>query len=283
MIHAARELRWEASPRWLPVREAMPFVRARTNLGAHEPRAVAHTCLRALAGAAAWYRPCEGPRPRGDEPRTNAKEIIMSTAKQSRVFVVLKLPLSVPQLIKMAQAIIAALTNNLHIPNPNPPLATLTASLTKLVADEAATKTRAAGTVAARNVSRTSLLSLLHATKANVQQVADLNPDQAEAIITSAGMGIRKATTRTKAPFAAKPGLVSGTVKLVVKAAAARASYEWEWSGDAGKTWTAVQPTLQAKTEILGLPVATVVQFRYRAITKTGAGDWSQPTSILVK
>jgi hypothetical protein len=207
----------------------------------------------------------------------------MTTAKQTRVFVVLKLPLPVPQLIKTAQAIIAALTSNVHIPNPNPPLPSLTTAVNTLVADEAATKTRAAGTVATRNVSRTTLLSLLHATKANVQQVADLNPEQAEAIITSAGMGVRKATTRTKAPFVAKPGAVSGTVKLVVKAAAVRASYDWEWSADAGKTWTAVLPTLQAKTEIPGLPVATVVQFRYRAVTKAGAGDWSQPTSLLVK
>ena len=207
----------------------------------------------------------------------------MTTAKQTRIFVVLKLPLSVPQLIKMAQAIIAALTGNNYIPNPNPPLATLNAALGKLVADEAATKSRAAGTVATRNVSRSTLLSLLHASKANVQQEADLHAEQAEAIITSAAMGVRKATTRTKVPFLAKPGAVSGTVKLVVKAAAVRASYEWEWSGDAGKTWTAVLPTLQAKTEILGLPVATVVQFRYRAITKAGAGDWSLPTSLLVK
>jgi hypothetical protein len=206
----------------------------------------------------------------------------MATANQNRVIAVLKLPLSVPQLIKMAQAIISALTGNAHIPTPNPPLSSLTTAVDKLVVDEAATKTRAAGTVATRNVSRTSLVSLLHATKANVQQQADLNPEQAAAIIASAAMGTRKATTRTKAPFVAKPGPVSGSVKLVAKAAASRASYEWEWSADGGKTWTEMLPTLQAKIEIPGLPVATVVQFRYRATVKTGAGDWSQPTSLLV-
>jgi len=226
------------------------------------------------------------PLVRGDEPRSNQEEshlnIIMSTPKQTRVFVVLKLPVSVPQLIKMAQAIIAALTGNAHFPTPNPSLASLTSALDKLVADEAATRTRAAGTVANRNVSRTSLLSLLQATKANVQQTADLDPENAVAIISSAGMTTRKATTRTKAPFAAKPGLVSGSAKLSVKAAAVRASYEWEWSGDQGKTWTAVLPTLQAKTEIGGLPVATVVLFRFRAITRATVSDWSQPTAMLV-
>ena len=207
----------------------------------------------------------------------------MGTKSQNLVFVALKLPLPVPQLIKVAQAIIAALTNNPHVPSPNPPLTALTSALDALVTTEAATKTRAAGTVPARNVARTNLLSLLHATKANVQQVADTNQEQAEAIITSAGMAVRKTAARNKAPFTVKQGAVSGTVELVAKAAAVRASYEWEWSGDGGKTWTAASPTLQAKTEIAGLPVGTVVQFRYRAITRKGAGDWSQPVSLLVK
>jgi hypothetical protein len=207
----------------------------------------------------------------------------LASTNQNLVSVALKLPLPVPQLIKVAQAIIAALTNNPHIPSPNPPLTTLTTALNALVTTEAATKTRAAGTVAARNVARTNLLSLLHAAKANVQQVADANPEQAAAIITSAGMAVRKTADRNKAPFEAKPGTVSGTVQLVAKAAAVRASYEWEWSGDGGKTWTPASPTLQAKTEIAGLPIGTVVQFRFRAITKTGAGDWSQPISVLVK
>jgi hypothetical protein len=207
----------------------------------------------------------------------------MSTTNQNRVFVALKLPLPVPKLIKVAQAIIAALTGNPHIPNPNPTVPALTTALDTLVTTEAATKTRAVGTVPARNVARTNLLSLLQASKANVQQLADLSPEQAEAIVTSAGMAIRKTAAHTKPPFAAKPGAISGTVVLAARAAAVRASYEWEWSGDGGKTWNAVSPTLQAKTEIAGLPVATSVQFRYRAVTKAGAGDWSQPTSLLVK
>jgi hypothetical protein len=44
-----------------------------------------------------------------------------------------------------------------------------------------------------------------------------------------------------------------------------------------------VSPTLQAKTEVTALPVATLVLFGFRAITKAGAGDCSQPTSLLVK
>jgi hypothetical protein len=41
--------------------------------------------------------------------------------------------------------------------------------------------------------------------------------------------------------------------------------------------------TMQAKTTVLGLPVATVVEFLFRTTTNAGQGDWSLPTSILVK
>ena len=206
----------------------------------------------------------------------------MTTVPQHRVLVASKLPLPVPALIKVTQAILAAMSANAHFPTPNPPLATLAASLAALDAAETATKTRAKGTVPTRNAARTQLLSDLHAIKAYVQQVADANPDQADAIITSAGMAVRKATSRAKPTFAARPAGISGTVKLSARAAALRASYEWEWSADGGKTWTPAPPTLQAKTSIGALPVGTNVQFRFRAVTKTGASDWSQPTSLLV-
>jgi hypothetical protein len=215
-------------------------------------------------------------------PRIEAKEIIMSTTPLHRTLVAIHLPTPVPALVKVAQGVIAALTGNAHFPSPNPPLATLSASVAALDAAETATQTRAKGTVAARNGARAQLLSDMHAVKAYVQQVADANPDQAEAIIATSGMTVRKPAVRVKATFSARPGASSGSVKLAARAVALRASYEWETSVDGGKTWTPAPPTLQAKTSITGLPVGTVVQFRYRAVTKTGAADWSQPTSLLV-
>ena len=41
-------------------------------------------------------------------------------------------------------------------------------------------------------------------------------------------------------------------------------------------------PTLQASTTVAGLTPATLYYFRYRAVTKTGLGDWSQILSLLV-
>jgi hypothetical protein len=202
---------------------------------------------------------------------------------QNRVFVVLNLPLPVPELIKAARAIIAALTGNAHLPDPNPSIATLAASVTALDTAETATQTRAHGTVAVRNAARSTLLADLRALKGYVQQQADANPEQGTTIILSAGMAVRKATSRAKAPFAVKSGAVSGSVLLEAKAAGRRAAYDWEWSADGGKTWTAAPSTLQAKTTIVGLPVGTTVQFRFRAIVKSGEGDWSQPLALVVR
>ncbi len=42
-----------------------------------------------------------------------------------------------------------------------------------------------------------------------------------------------------------------GSVKLIAKAVATRASYEWQYSIDQ-KTWTNAPSTLQAKTVISG-------------------------------
>jgi hypothetical protein len=159
----------------------------------------------------------------------------------------------------------------------------VSAIITKLDAAETATKTRTHGTVQARNEARVQAVHALHALKGYVQQVADANPDQAESIIASAAMGSKRKPARSKAPLAVKPGTSSGSVRVAAKAAAHRASYEWQWSGDGGKTWTPVPSTLQSKTTIAGLPTATNCQFRYRALTRTGAGDWSQTVTVLVK
>jgi hypothetical protein len=34
---------------------------------------------------------------------------------------------------------------------------------------------------------------------------------------------------------------------------------------------------------MLSLTAGTTVTFRYRPVTKTGEGDWSQPTQLLVQ
>lgn len=208
----------------------------------------------------------------------------MPNTTQPRVIVTLKIPTHVADIVKLTQAIVAALTGNAWFPSPTPSLATVSSLLTTLDGTETAvTQTRAKGTVQARNVARAAVVTALHQLKSYVQTVCDANPEQASAIIASAGMAVRKTAARTKADFAVEAGPVSGSVKLVARAVAHRASYDWQWSSDGGKTWTSVPSTLAARTTITGLPVATTCSFRFRTLTKAGESDWSQPVALVVK
>jgi hypothetical protein len=207
----------------------------------------------------------------------------MGTTKTHRYLVAGRIPESAPAAISYTHALIAALTGNVHVPSPNPPIATLSALLAKLEVAETATKARTKGTVEARNAAMGALRSALQAEKATIQQVADADPDNALAIIGSTSLGVRKITPRTKAPFAVTQGAVSGSVHLAVKAAGVRAAYDWEWSSDGGKTWNQAPSTTQAKTTVLALPVGTSVLFRFRSVTPKGESDWSQPLALLVK
>ncbi|HEY8038595.1 MAG TPA: hypothetical protein VIF15_02325, partial [Polyangiaceae bacterium] len=179
------------------------------------------------------------------------------TNKMNHTLVVLKLPMNVPALIKIGQAIIGAMTGNPLFANAVPTVASVDALLTKLDAAETATKMRTKGTVEARDAARLAAVQGLHGLKGFVQQVANASPDDASTIIASAAMGSKKPPLRTKADFAARPGPTTGSVRLAAKASARRASYEWQWSADGGKTWTQAPSTLQARTTLAGIPAAT--------------------------
>jgi hypothetical protein len=208
----------------------------------------------------------------------------MSTPKGiNRAVVALKLPRPVPALIKSAQAIVTAMTNNAHFQTPEPPLATVTSATNDLATAETATQARTRGAAATRNDKLATLVQLLEQLKGYIQKTADANMENGASIIQSAGVAVKKAVVRAPRTFEAKPGAVSGSVKLVAASAARRASYEWQYSIDGGKTWQVAPATLQAKTAIAGLTPGATVTFRYRGVTKTGEGDWSQLITFIVK
>ena len=235
------------------------------------------------AACALGTKVAKGPVRAAMKPRDKRKVNPMRSTVIHRVLVATNLPPHVPDQIKYGEAVQAGLANNPHFPLPDPIIAAFVVALGNYSASETAAQTRAKGTIAQRNADKVVFVGAVHAVKARVQVVADANPEQAAAIITSTGLSVKKTSARQKQTFAVKSGVTSGTVDVVAKAAAARASYEWQYSVDAGKTWVQVSNTLQAKTTIIGLPVAVTVEFRYRATTKAGMGDWSLPTSLLVR
>jgi hypothetical protein len=205
------------------------------------------------------------------------------TQSARRTVAVLKAPKSVPALITYARAILTAMTGNPRFPNPSPQLADVKRSTDDLEVSEAAARARTRGAAGLRNEKRTALVAKLDLLKDCVQIAVDADPLNAAGIIASATMSIRKVPSRTKKVFAVKPGPVAGSLKVSTPSAGPRVSYDWQSSADGGKTWTLLPTTLQARTTVTGLAVGARYSFRYRVVTKSGVGDWTNPVAITLR
>jgi hypothetical protein len=206
-----------------------------------------------------------------------------NNASVHRILVALAMPKPVPAFIVYARNIVERITGNPHFPSPVPTPAAITKATDDLQVAEAAVLTRVKGAVPVRNQKRAALVTLLDQLRGYVQTVADADPVNSTAIVESSGLVIRKTTPRKPHVFTAKAGAVTGTAKLVAPFAGPRASYEWQTSADGGKTWIPASATIQAKTTIAGLVPGATVQFRYRAVTRAGEGNWSEPVSLIVQ
>jgi hypothetical protein len=189
----------------------------------------------------------------------------------------------VPALISFATAVVTRMTGNSAFPTPAPPLATVAAAIADLQNAETAAAAKTKGAVTVRNDKRAALVTLLRQLESYVQNQADSNLENGAAVIESAGISVRKLGVRKPRTFTAVQGATSGTITLIAASAAHRASYEWQYSTDGGKTWTFAPGTLQAKTTIPALTPGASVQFKYRPVLKAGDGDWSQAVTIIVK
>jgi hypothetical protein len=198
-----------------------------------------------------------------------------------RVIAALNLPRRIPDAIVYAQSVAAALDGNPAFPSPRPPLATFKADVAALDAAHVRTLTRALGTAAERDARLETVVLALSSLRRYVQHVANASPGEAEAIIASAGMSVKRSSGHPKPAFEAKQGPVSGTALLVAKAPKTRASYDWQSSLD-GIVWVDLERTMRADTAVSGLVACNRYLFRYRVLKKDGVGDFSDAVSLLV-
>jgi len=169
-------------------------------------------------------------------------------------------------------------------PNPSPALATIDSAVSDLEKAQAAVLARVKGATEQRAAKRAALVQLVEALRNYVQGVADLaNPEDAAATIHAAGFSVRKVPPHRARVFSVIQGVMTGSVKVVAPSGGKRASYDWQWSTDGGKTWTLAPSTLQSKTTLQGFAAGSTVSFRYRVTTKAGEGEWSQAIAFLVK
>jgi len=217
------------------------------------------------------------------QPFTSKGVPLSPTKSVHRSVAILKLPKVVAQIITFVQGVVTAMTGNPKFPSPSPALSLVTAAIAALAVAESAALTRAKGTATTRNDKKAALVALLQSLRTYVQNVADADTENSANIIQSAGFAVKKTAVHKPRTFEVVQGALSGTAKVVCPTAAHRASYDWEYSTDAGKTWIALPSTLQAKTSITALAQGSTVMVRFRAVTKAGVADWSQPASLFMK
>jgi hypothetical protein len=157
------------------------------------------------------------------------------TKSMHRVEVSLDLPTRVPDLAGYAKRVVLCMTDNPWFSSPIPSIADVASAVDELESAQVATLTRTRGTAEVRDEKLKVVNGLLKRLKAYVQGVADDNPEQAGSIIESSGMNIKNKGSYAKPPFKVKPGKVKGTVRLEVRSAGDRASYEWAWSSSSSR------------------------------------------------
>ena len=195
--------------------------------------------------------------------------------------VVLDPPETLPEYSVYAKHIVQCMTGNNYFTNPSPVLTVVSANIAALDAAIIAAKTRAPGLVAERNLKYAVVVSNVHALRSYVQVTVDANVAEAEAIATSAGMGLKRIGSRKKLVLEATMG-GPGLVVLRAKAVGKRVAYEWQYSLDGGKTWLSLAITTDADTSMSGLTAGTTCLFRFRTTIRKVTGDWSQTVSFFV-
>ncbi|MFI5218440.1 MAG: hypothetical protein ACHQNT_03045 [Bacteroidia bacterium] len=201
-----------------------------------------------------------------------------------RVIAVLNFPADIDDFITYANGIHASMTGSAFFAALAAKLATLLTNIGKLqVTHNGLQSNPPTTTTAQRDNDLLVVQNNLRDLKMEVQALADATPAQAEEIIETAGMQVKKFGAINKQDFAAKDGSVSGKVKLVAKASTSpRSAHDWAVSLD-GTNWTPVTPTLAATTEIDGLTPGSIVDLRHRTITKDGPTDWLEVNDFVVK
>ncbi len=193
-----------------------------------------------------------------------------------RIIAVLKFPRRINDFANYAGSIYKAMNGNASFPNAAPRLAQLNTDLAKLLADEQGTKTKPPTISAdARNADLAKLKQDLYQLRdLDVQAAANANPPNAEAIITSSAMGVKKSALRQARQDGYKQGKISGSATLTAKGSG---PHQWQQSPDGGVTTVDLDPTGTGTKIVIGFAAGAKMWFRNRQILRKGKyGGWSQ-------
>ena len=189
---------------------------------------------------------------------------------------------SVPEIITSSRHYISCMTGNANFPNPSPTLATLSINIANVEAAYQTSLSRAKGTKGLMYLELKTLEISLKLLAAYVEANANVDTVNAENIILSAGMQVKKPSVRPPKIFCAKPGAIEGDVILNSKAVK-RGAYIYQMTSD--KTlatgWSDVYKGIHVKGVVQGLSLGVLYFFRVAVIDKNGIGAWSHAISFI--
>lgn len=197
-----------------------------------------------------------------------------------RLLAVLNLPNKVPDLISYARRIHAAMYKNSHFPNSVDKLSQLQEDVNLLEKLQLALDATPPQTSCALcNLVLKAVKADLRSLQRDVQEAADNDMENAEVIIISSGMSLKKDGKRIILQNTAIDGEESGEVLLTGFGSGA---HQWQQSSDAGETSVNLDHTDLSKTTVKGLTPGQKIWFRNRQILRKGYyGTWSPWTSFV--
>ena len=194
-----------------------------------------------------------------------------------------------PDLLARAKAIYNGLSGNPTLfVTPNPSLATLQARIQAFDEAQQTAGTRAKGAAAARDLKAGELITSLETARAYVQELADGSPEQASVLIEAAGMTVGQGREYSKPFLQATQRQPQSPVHVIANVGALTAYtsggvfFNWQYSGDGGKTWITAPSTPQGDTYVTDLSPMVTYSFRVSVTDSKGPGAWSQVVALLV-
>jgi hypothetical protein len=203
----------------------------------------------------------------------------------NKVILVEDYPGNVQKFIVFAQNVITCWTGNSTFTTPPVTLASVTILINLLVTSAGIATNKTHPAVTDRNNKRAKVETALGLMLGYAQSILDsLSYEDGVAAAASSGFKSKKVSVRTKQAYAITRAENAGNADIDLKALGRHGTvmYFHQYMLAGTTTWVDVIPTLDTKASVTGLPIGTVVQFRFRTLVKGVYSDWSAPRSYTV-
>jgi hypothetical protein len=203
-----------------------------------------------------------------------------------RKFVIAALfPAKDAEFVPYAQGVVAAWTGNTIVPTPPVTVVAVGALVVTLVAAQAAAVKRGAGTAAIRDTARNKVELAFRQWETYAEGIlAEMAPADATAALATLGFHQKQVGSHTKQAYMVEWGELAGSADIDLKSIGRHGTVQYchQYMLAGTTTWIDWPPTLDTKVTITGLPVGTVVSFRWRSLIKGEYGNWSQTLTLLI-